>query len=252
MKRTTPKSTVRWTFAIAAAAVMVLTYVHVALAGDNARVLPAGSNPYGRTYAEWSAAHWQWLFSMPVDAHPLNDTAGAGAGQSGQVWFLGGTFSSSEPEPGVYLSEATRDCTIPVGKALFFPLWDAEASTIEGYGETEEELRAVAQFLADLIVPESLYCEVDGRAVQNLAEYRAQSPLFTIGPLPENNVIESWGYEAPEGATSAAVSDGYFVMLAPLSAGEHTLHFGGTLDATAEFGAMFILDITYNITVGAK
>lgn len=253
MRSTTPNSTARWIASIAAGAFCLLALAPGALAGGaNPGVLPVDSSPYGLTYDEWSAAHWQWLFSLPLDQHPLNDTADVSEGQTGQAWFLGGTFSSTEPEPGVYLSEVTRDCDIPAGKALFFPLVDVEASIIEEMGGNEEELRAVANWLADLIVPGSLFCEIDGTAVQNLADFRVESPLFTIGPLPENNIIESWGYEAPPGTTSQAVSDGYFVMLAPLSVGTHTLHFGGTLDASAEFGAMFILDITYNITVAPK
>jgi len=253
MKRTTSKPAARWIIAILAGAFCVLALAPMALGKASDRgVLPVNSSPYGLTYAEWSAAHWQWLFSLPMDQHPLNDTADVSEGQTGQVWFLGGTFSSSELEPGVYLSEVTRDCEIPRGKALFFPLVDVEASIIEEMGGNEEELRAVANWLADLIVPESLFCEVDGTAVQNLADFRVESPLFTIGPLPENNVIESWGYEAPPGTTSQAVSDGYFVMLAPLPVGTHTLHFGGTLDASAELGFIFMLDITYNTTVVAK
>ena len=55
--------------------------------------------------------------------------------------------------------------------------------------------------------------------------------------------------------TSSAVSDGYFVMVRPLSAGEHVLHFGGAFVFTlAEdgFDFSFTLDITYRITVSSK
>ena len=68
-----------------------------ALAGSNGNpgVLPVGSSPHGKTYGEWSAEHWKWTFSFPVDHHPQTDTADCSAGQSGPVWFLGGTFTTT-------------------------------------------------------------------------------------------------------------------------------------------------------------
>jgi hypothetical protein len=222
-------------------------------AGDNTPgVLPVNSDPNGLTYEEWSARHWQWLYSMPIDAHPLFDTADVSAGQKGEVWFLGGTFSAIELEPGVVVGMANRTVTIPSGKKLFFPLVDVEAATLEGNGDTEAELRAAAKFFADFIVPDSLFCEIDGVSVKNLPDYRVQSPLYVYGPLPDNNVLQFSGLDAPKGSTSNSVSDGVFVMLAPLSAGKHTVHFGGTLDLSSVGGTVFIQDITYNITVGKK
>ena|SRR2546427_3393345 len=47
-------------------------------------------------------------------------------------------------------------------------------------------------------------------------------------------------------------SDGYFVMLAPLSRGQHTIHFTSAFVFTEEedgFDFSFSLDITYRITV---
>ena len=92
---------------------------------------------------------------------------------------------------------------------------------------------------------------VDGVSIKNLnvsgnvqSPYRVQSPLYTYGPLPANNVVQALGYTAPAGSTSLSVADGVYVMLAPLSAGQHTLHFHGEAPAFH-----FVLDITYHITV---
>jgi hypothetical protein len=213
-------------------------------ANGNPGVLPVNSKPYGKTYGEWSAEHWKWLLSMPYEGHPLNDDGDVdlSKGQSGHVWFLGGTFTSTELPGGIVVGEATRNGTVPVGKALFFPIIDTEASTLEGNGTTYEELLAVAAFFTDAAT--NLSCEVDGVAVQNLEAYRVQSPLDTFGPLPDGNLLG-----APEGATSPFASDGYFLMLAPLSAGQHTIHFTGEIDLLEEFGFVFMLDITYNLTV---
>lgn len=213
--------------------------------GANPGILPPQSHAFGATYSEWSAAHWQWLFSLPKDHHPLFDTADCGAGQSGNVWFLGGTFTLVEPEPGVVVGQVARTCTIPHGKALFFPIINAECSTAEGNGTTEQELSDCATELANAIDTSTLACEIDGRPVANLQTFRAKSSLFSIGSLPADNVLD-----LPAGTTGSAVSDGFFVLVAPLSTGAHDIHFSGKADLTSLGGPLFILDITYDITVG--
>ena len=230
---------------VAVAFIAVAALVQAAAPRVNPTVLPINSAPYGKTYGQWSAEHWKWTFSLPVDHHPLTDTADCSAGQSGPVWFLGGTFVSTT-EGGVTIGRATRDCSVPAGKALFFPIIDSECSTLEGNGTTDAELRSCAQFFQDHA--HDMTCTIDGMAVQNVASYRAQSPLFTYGPLPDNNILG-----APAGSTSPSVSDGVFVMLAPPSAGKHTIHFTGALSLSTAagdpFDLEFRLDITYHLTV---
>jgi len=234
--------------------VIAAAAVAVAASRGAAQVSPVQAKYRGLSYEEWSARWWQWCFSLPVDGHPLFETADSSAGQSGNVWFLGGTFISVENPDNPVLIEgtATRDVTIPPGTALFFPILNAEASTAEGNGDTEEELRAVANDAGDHIVPGSLLCTIDGKPVRDLLDYRVESPLFVYGPLPENNILQAFGLDAPAGSTSLAVSDGVYVMVPPLSAGKHTIHFEGvamyTLDEDG-FDLIFSLDITYNITV---
>jgi hypothetical protein len=213
--------------------------------GPRAGVLSPNSSWYGKTYGEWSAAQWKWLYSLPVDHHPLFDTADCSAGQSGKVWFLGGTFTVVETAPNVVVGNATRNCRVPSGKALFFPIIDAECAVAEGNGSTEAELRACAVNLVNHAT--DLSAEIDRVPVQNLGNYRVQSPLFTWGPLPANNALS-----LPSGITSPSVSDGYFLLVAPFKEGKHTIHFKGSakfVQATDGFDFTFSLDITYNLTV---
>jgi hypothetical protein len=207
----------------------------------NPGILPPNSEPHGNSYAEWSARWWQWAFSLPVDHHPLFDTADCSAGQTGDVWFLGASFAPTVTSGGEVVAIADRHCTIPPGKMLFFPVGNAEASTAEGNGTTEAELRAAAQMFQDLAT--NLSCEIDGREVEDLDAYRVQSPLFTF-TLPDNNVLQFFGIDAPAGTTSPSVSDGVYLMVAPLSAGKHTIHFHAE---APDFN--FLLDITYHLTV---
>ena len=197
----------------------------------NPNVMPPQSHAFGKTYAQWSAKWWQWALSLPVDQNPFFDETGCanGAnGQSGPVWFLTGVINVS--------GTAVRDCTVPVGKALFVPIINVECSTLEPppfHGDNEAELRACATSFPFADV----FAEIDGVPVQNLGRYLVQSPLFTF-TVPANNVLG-----VPAG-TGQSVANGYYLMLHPLSAGAHVIHFGGTFSS---FG--FSLDITYHLTV---
>lgn len=232
---------------------------------QNPGILPPNSRPGGLTYGEWNAKWWQWAYSMPVNAHPLFDTADCSQGQSGNVWFLGSTFATEKNEPnGDVSATANRQCIIPPGKMLFIPIANVEGSVAEGNGPTEAELRDYANGIMDHAI--ELSAEIDGRPVKNLetykaSPYKAPSPLFTFGPLPDNNVLQ-YLYPADEypdmqdsikeGATSDSVANGICLMLAPFSVGKHTIHFKGTFKFTQEpdgFDLVFKQDVNYHITV---
>jgi hypothetical protein len=53
-----------------------------------------------------------------------------------------------------------------------------------------------------------------------------------------------FGRDAPAGTMSPAVDAGVYLLLASLSVGRHTIHFGGTFDQLG-----FSIDTTFNITV---
>jgi hypothetical protein len=205
----------------------------------NPRVLPPNSHPYGMTYGEWSVKWWQWTYSLPVDQNPSFDEGGnctnGANGQFGPVWFLTGVINIS--------GTAERTCTVPAGKALFFPILNVECATLEGNGSTEAELRTCTSGFMSFVT--NVEAEIDGVPIQNSDNYRTSSPLFTYGPLPDNNILQLFGYTAPAGATSLSVGDGFYLMLAPLSVGKHTLHYTGTFGDPINF----TLDITYNLTV---
>ena len=199
--------------------------------GGNPGVLPPGSHAFGLSQGEWSAKWWQWAFSFRADAHPLLDTAGCDAGQSGPVWFLGGSFVNTT---------VVRECTVPAGKVIFFPVLNTECSTIEGppfFGSNEAELRACAAAVTNT----GMFATIDGVAVQNLSSYRVQSPLYVFS-APDGGLFGG----PVSGAQS--ISDGVWLMLAPLSAGRtHTIHFGGT--QTIPGFPSLTLDVTYNLRV---
>lgn len=198
---------------------------------SNPGVIPPNKPAYGMTYGEWSARWWQWATSMSMDKHPLADTAGCSRGQFGPVWFLGGNFSGS--------TGGTRKCTVPAGKALFFPIVNVDCSSLEAgdfYGATAVERRACARGIVDHVT--DLAVEIDGVSLTSLTKYRATSPniVFALAPLP--NVL---GVVAGSGEL---VGDGYYLLLAPLSSGQHTIHFKGTF---SQWGVT--VGETYSVTV---
>jgi hypothetical protein len=172
----------------------------------------------------------------------LFDTAGLSEGQSGPVWFLGGKFCATD-NPNCHPESAVRRGKVPEGKYLFFPILNGECSTIEGNGTTEAELRTCVQGMVDGVT--NLSCEVDGVAVTGLEQDRFLSGLFTYTLAEHDNVWKALGTTSvPDGASTPAVGDGYYVMLNPLPAGNHTVRFHGELPAYN-----FALDVTYTLEV---
>jgi len=259
------------TLSILSAGLLTSALASPALAGNdkdrcntNPGVLPPQSHAYGKTYGEWSAAWWQWVNAIPVhdtngnNQHPLWDTTGEDAlrGQSGPVWFLAGMNDAfPDPnDPNSFYGIAEREVTIPTGKALFFPILNAECSVVEGNGQTEQELRDLAAYYINHT--QHLACELDGLSLRHIERYRADSPAFTMQAIEDNWLDASYGAEGyfPVGSSTLAVSDGVYLMLAPLPGGEHELHFSGAYVFTADedgFDYTFSLDITYHLTVEA-
>jgi hypothetical protein len=85
----------------------------------------------------------------------------------------------------------------------------------------------------------TLKAVIDGQPVGNLAQQRVPSPALTI-TLPDNPA-------AAKGPYTPNVSDGYWLLLAPLSAGKHTIYFKGTFTGGPFEG--FVVELTYNLTV---
>ena len=195
------------------------------------KVVPVRAAAYGGSYDEWSARWWRWALSIPERGHPIADGTGARCGvkQKGNVWFLAGTFGGP----------ATRTCTIPAGKAFFFPIINIVFLDRDGVGVKPQRLLAPAQAAMDGIT--SLELSVDGKAIRKLGRYRADSSGFRVTVVDGNFLRQSGGRYI--GAT-----DGYWVLLSPLAPGKHTIHFRGVTE-TNNAGAIFETEVTYRLTV---
>ena len=180
---------------------------------------------------------WQWALETPASENPLTDTTGqfAAVNQSGRVWFLAGN-------PG---GTTVRTITVPSGKALFFPIvnvFDVEDAITAGGVKlflVPQPVQVARTFVSSVIATATgLSCEVDGNPLPITTANLEQSMPFSLH-LPADNIVG-----VPAGVYYPAVDSGYYVLLPPLSAGQHTIHWAGSITFFP-----LSLDVTYNITV---
>ncbi|HEY8201028.1 MAG TPA: hypothetical protein VII47_06720 [Actinomycetota bacterium] len=228
----------RTRFLLAGFALVVMTrWAGLAQAADpNAVVLPPDSHPYGMTYGQWSARWWQWAVSSPKSTNPVLDQTGAhcGVGQSGPVWYLAGTFGGP----------VTRSCTVPAGKALFFPVVNAFWANDPGGNLTYDDCLANAR---KAMTGATGSADIDGAAVEpaNHLEqrYRFVSPSFSLVLEADNP------FDAPPGTYAPAAADGIYLMVAPLDPGPHVVHFRGFAQGSPPDFPPTSVEATYNLTV---
>ncbi len=244
-------------FLVAAATVLwsAAASPDAAAAGDDGiTIVDPDAKFFGRTYSDLVGDWWNWAFQGPIQTNPIIDTTGefCDLGQEGKFWFLAGAFG-----PFSEVGPIERDCTVPGGKALFFPIvnilfWTPDDAT------TLEEARAGSNSLID--PTDSLTCEIDGVPVSDLFAYRAQTfPGGFDFEIPEGSFLTQvpgcsdgkGGFEPCEpGLRPFSVSDGYWLGLRPLPPGEHTIHFTGVI--AGGFPDGFELDVTYHLMVGGN
>jgi hypothetical protein len=226
-------------------------------------VLPPSAEIGGVSQADYGDRWWQYVYSVPQDDNPQLDHTGdfAGVNQRADspVFFLMGSSGTSE----------TREIVVPSGKYLFFPIFNMEVENIStptlpwGPLDLQQIKDAMAPYVDEFGKSGTLSASIDGKEVPNVLGYRQQSSQPFSYVLPENNIYYA-GVTADNGSTinnpaelggvvdinhlpitiTPVLADGYWMMVKPLSVGEHTIHFSASVEAWN-----FKLDITYHITV---
>ena len=202
---------------------LALTIIlNLAPAALQAGPLAPGSSVAGKTIGEWSAEWWKWGFSFPVATNPLEDASLANQGNvGGPVFFVAAS--------GGTVFDLTIN--VPSGQYLLFPLLGG----VYNYLPPETEADAISFLNANISTVTGLYATLDGVPIPNLFAHDETSPLFTL-------VVPADGLDV-EG-TYQARARGYWLMLAPLAPGQHTLSFGGELLAQG-----FIADTNVTVNV---
>ena len=203
----------------------------------SAGVAPPAAKSHGASLGDWAKRFFLFDGAIPVvdGSHPALDAGDVdcGLGQSGKVWFL-------ETAPSLE-GDFERRCTIPVGTALYVPIFQWVCSPDIFPGESIAECLAQADGAFD-VVETSL--TVDGKTLDDeaLEAYRAETWPFTLPLAPDNFWEVAFGVELGSSITFAA--DAIGVLVSPLSAGTHTIVISA---ASEEFG--FAGELTYVITV---
>ncbi len=194
----------------------------------------------GKTYGEWSAAWWQYAMSIPANDNPVLDATGikcrVGQNASSLVFFLSST-------PGG--SAVRNNCVVPAGKVLFLPLLTIANFRSENDKNKEPE-HAIRNYLNGFIrSTRQLQVSIDGMDAGTMVNLEPHStPLRAISPegfftivAPENNI-----FGGVPGQSYEWVADGFYLLVAPLPPGAHTIKFGGN-------SRNFTADATYNLYV---
>lgn len=231
-----------WRYAVAAVAVVAAFVTSVSWAFADEDVFSPESRPFDKPFKEWSAEWWQFVLSIPTTVNPLADQSGQDCmvGQHGPVWFLVGTFGQPT---------AVRICSIPAGKALFFPIVNSvNLDTRNACGQGPEpllvrDLRAASAAFADGAT--NLAVDIDGERIKQLQHrFRVRSAVFEL-TVPADNLFNPF---CPNGLPARtyfpAVDDGFYVMLKPLEVGTHTLHLHGEVPSQG-----FSVDVTYYLNI---
>jgi hypothetical protein len=144
------------------------------------------------------------------------------------VWFLAGTFGGG----------ATRTCTIPAEKAIFFPIILKECSNVEFPAEKDLANCASTGEMNNLTRNEAT---IDGVTLQNSQKHRVKSDIFSL-TFPDKAAFNT------QPGRTQSVCDGYWVFLKPLPPGDHDIFFAAEHPEPLSSGKFFV-EVTYHLTV---
>jgi hypothetical protein len=199
----------------------------------NPIVFPIDSKPYGLAYDQWAVKWWKWFVSIPASVSPASDPSGANCAQNqndANVWYLAGTFGG----------KAERTCTIDSEKAVFFTVIGTECNAKQDKVTTEAQFQACVHGVMDGL--KLATAQLDGVNIPNVERYRLTSSVFPV--IFPNGA--AWG--APPGPTNMS-TDAVYLMLHPLSKGNHTLHFVGQVFNPTNPAYNLATDVTYHLVV---
>ena len=191
----------------------------------------------GLQQSDYANMWWQWAVSMPATQSPVRDRVGdkCGVNQVGPVWFLAGGYGSSHIK---------RTCTIPSDKYVFFPIINMIYYPREGRRAPScQSVKAGAALNNQYL--RSFKIIIDKQQYLNPALYRQASKKCFDLIARKPNITESQH-------VYPSATDGYWIMLKPLSVGRHHIAFRAEYDrprgSRGNFGKM-VQDIEYDIKV---
>ena len=214
------------------------------------------SSPYGIPYKDWTAKWAKWIEEIPKSQNwNFQNTPGVNyipkdcsyrQDLTSPVVFLPWVG----PERG---TTAVATCTVPSNKATLISVDSATSDYSDPTVRTKTPAELIKLLSKSNLYPNQFDATLDGKPLhlKNDEAHKVQSDLFNL-TLPKDNV---WGeHDGPDKATT----QGWWIMLKPLTPGEHTLHYiTGYRDSRSDPSIPpgqgnlqpYIQDVTYHIIV---
>ena len=195
---------------------------------------------------------WQW--AIGIDTSVINpftddlsqDCCDVGLQDNDRLLFL--VYAPRDPNTGDF---PLHECDVKKGTSILVPILNVICNDLAVgtpfFGPNEQDQRICAnKIITYATLFDTLHVNIDGIEVQNLEQYRIDSPAggFEFTSVP-NNV-----FDTPVGDGNG-VSDGFWILLEHLKPGKHTISFSGAIDLDEitpliglyEAGATYNLDI---------
>ena len=214
----------------------------------------------GKTVGEWSAEWLKWIYERPGPESLAFNTPGAtcemgqstamGDGGTDAPPFFLGIWDMNNDVGGTF----TRACGVPIGRTILFDVSAIWADSIPGCTQgSEQDCRNVA--LSGLRSMTGLELEIDGKSygsqVADFAPYLTgcTHASAAIPNTPDNPIVALYGCTSTQPVLQYdAWVAGYWIMLAPLAPGPHTIHTRAQGPADDPWPP-YRYDVTYNLTV---
>ena len=176
------------------------------------------SYPYGLSYGQWTVKWWQWLLSIPKSCNPLIDQSGEYADKNQpkqDVIFLAGKLGSEDK------NFPLRNCNIPVGRSILFPVINCEANFIE-FPELKTKEALIEHVVNDENTIVEKTCMLNGMPI-DVQRVKSDPEIFEVS-LNNDNIYNV------NGGNTIASADGYWVFLKSPPRGEYELSFRGSCE----------------------
>lgn len=185
----------------------------------------------------------RWALAQPYADGAIADPTGekCDMDQHGSVWYLAGTFGGA----------VERECDIPAGKKLVFPLvnqwcvfpveyYPDDASIEEWLPEFEEYYESLRADVCGLTL------RIDGVEVrQSFEELEEDFHISVVEPFGVHLHDDHWAPESFAGGDMPASGTGYYAVVNPLPPGDHVIELGGELCGEYPFStsAIYLLHV---------
>jgi len=214
-------------------ATIFLIYTHNVFADSNI-IVDNSANVQGIHQYEYANMWWQWAVSMSDKESPVRDRTGekCSVNQIGPVWFLAGGYGSSK---------ISRKCSIPADKYIFFPIinmiyYPSRLKSKTTCASVKEGTSLNNRYLS------AFRLTIDQQQFLNPVHYRQSSKkCFDLIARKENNTQQAEVYPT--------ATDGYWVMLKPLSIGTHVISFRAEYNRPGGSYGKTVQDIEYTLDI---